>query len=217
MKQCVTMLDKAEQKVMQAAPGGDRRAAGGPLCPGGGMTMETHEHSCAPTRRGSRRPWLPMPPGGRLTAPSGRRHVLQPAVRGEADPPGADPGGVPAVRRQGGGCPPLRLCALEMVHTYSLIHDDLPCMDDDDFRRGRPTNHKVYRGGQRGRGGGRAAHRRLRRPGGGPAAAGADLPRGIATLAQAAGPARDGGGPGAGPPGGGAVPDRGGDHHGSRP
>ncbi len=35
-------------------------------------------------------------------------------------------------------------CALEMVHTYSLIHDDLPCMDDDDFRRGKPTNHKVY-------------------------------------------------------------------------
>ncbi len=35
-------------------------------------------------------------------------------------------------------------CALEMIHTYSLIHDDLPCMDDDDYRRGRPTNHKVY-------------------------------------------------------------------------
>jgi geranylgeranyl diphosphate synthase type II len=35
-------------------------------------------------------------------------------------------------------------CALEMIHTYSLIHDDLPAMDDDDFRRGRPTNHKVY-------------------------------------------------------------------------
>ena len=35
-------------------------------------------------------------------------------------------------------------CALELVHTYSLIHDDLPCMDDDDLRRGRPTNHKVY-------------------------------------------------------------------------
>jgi len=35
-------------------------------------------------------------------------------------------------------------CALEMLHTYSLIHDDLPCMDDDDFRRGRPTNHRVY-------------------------------------------------------------------------
>lgn len=35
-------------------------------------------------------------------------------------------------------------CGLEMVHTYSLIHDDLPCMDDDDFRRGQPTNHKVY-------------------------------------------------------------------------
>ena len=34
--------------------------------------------------------------------------------------------------------------ALEMIHTYSLIHDDLPCMDNDDFRRGKPTNHKVY-------------------------------------------------------------------------
>ena len=34
--------------------------------------------------------------------------------------------------------------AVEMIHTYSLIHDDLPCMDNDDFRRGMPTNHKVY-------------------------------------------------------------------------
>ena len=34
--------------------------------------------------------------------------------------------------------------AVEMIHTYSLIHDDLPCMDDDDYRRGRLTNHKVY-------------------------------------------------------------------------
>ncbi len=35
-------------------------------------------------------------------------------------------------------------CALEMIHTYSLIHDDLPALDNDDFRRGRPTCHKVY-------------------------------------------------------------------------
>jgi geranylgeranyl diphosphate synthase type II len=35
-------------------------------------------------------------------------------------------------------------CAVEMIHTYSLIHDDLPAMDDDDLRRGRPTNHKVF-------------------------------------------------------------------------
>ncbi|GMA60629.1 polyprenyl synthetase family protein [Alicyclobacillus fastidiosus] len=34
--------------------------------------------------------------------------------------------------------------ALEMIHSYSLIHDDLPCMDDDDLRRGQPTNHKVF-------------------------------------------------------------------------
>lgn len=46
------------------------------------------------------------------------------------------------------GAPPERVmpaaCALEMIHTYSLVHDDLPAMDDDDLRRGRPTNHKVY-------------------------------------------------------------------------
>lgn len=35
-------------------------------------------------------------------------------------------------------------CGVEMLHAYSLIHDDLPCMDNDDLRRGRPTNHKVY-------------------------------------------------------------------------
>ena len=35
-------------------------------------------------------------------------------------------------------------CAIEMLHVQSLIHDDLPCMDNDDFRRGKPTNHKVY-------------------------------------------------------------------------
>ncbi len=35
-------------------------------------------------------------------------------------------------------------CALEMIHTYSLIHDDLPCMDDDELRRGRPTSHIVF-------------------------------------------------------------------------
>lgn len=35
-------------------------------------------------------------------------------------------------------------CGLEMIHTYSLIHDDLPCMDNDDMRRGRPSNHKVF-------------------------------------------------------------------------
>jgi len=35
-------------------------------------------------------------------------------------------------------------CAIEMLHAFSLIHDDLPCMDDDDFRRGKPTNHRVF-------------------------------------------------------------------------
>ena len=35
-------------------------------------------------------------------------------------------------------------CAVEMVHTFSLIHDDMPCMDNDDYRRGKPSNHKVF-------------------------------------------------------------------------
>ncbi len=35
-------------------------------------------------------------------------------------------------------------CAVEMIHTYSLVHDDLPCMDNDDLRRGKPSNHKVF-------------------------------------------------------------------------
>lgn len=39
-------------------------------------------------------------------------------------------------------------CAIEILHTYSLIHDDLPCMDDDDLRRGKPTLHKAYPEGQ---------------------------------------------------------------------
>ncbi|HWR98619.1 MAG TPA: polyprenyl synthetase family protein, partial [Candidatus Methanoperedens sp.] len=46
-----------------------------------------------------------------------------------------------------GGAPELALpvaAAVEMIHTYSLIHDDLPAMDNDDFRRGRPTSHKVF-------------------------------------------------------------------------
>jgi len=46
-----------------------------------------------------------------------------------------------------GGAPEAALglaCAVEMIHTYSLIHDDLPCMDDDDLRHGHPTNHKIY-------------------------------------------------------------------------
>ncbi len=51
--------------------------------------------------------------------------------------------GTEAVRGAGNRVIPVA-CALELIHTYSLIHDDLPLMDDDDFRRGKPTNHKVF-------------------------------------------------------------------------
>ncbi len=51
-----------------------------------------------------------------------------------------------AVEAVGGNLAPAMpiACALEFIHTYSLIHDDLPAMDNDDFRRGKPTNHKVF-------------------------------------------------------------------------
>lgn len=50
-----------------------------------------------------------------------------------------------AYQELGGAGPAEELaCAVEVVHTYSLVHDDLPCMDDDDLRRGRPTTHKVF-------------------------------------------------------------------------
>src|SRR5256885_7177503 len=47
----------------------------------------------------------------------------------------------------GGAAPPAALaaaCAIELIHTFSLVHDDLPAMDNDDLRRGVPTNHKVF-------------------------------------------------------------------------
>jgi len=52
-------------------------------------------------------------------------------------------GGAEAVGKEGGAVLPFA-CSLELIHTYSLIHDDLPVMDNDDLRRGKPTNHKVF-------------------------------------------------------------------------
>jgi geranylgeranyl diphosphate synthase type II len=52
-------------------------------------------------------------------------------------------GGAEAVGKEGRMALPFA-CSLELIHTYSLIHDDLPVMDNDDLRRGKPTNHKVF-------------------------------------------------------------------------
>ena len=103
-------------------------------------------------------------------------------------------------------------CALELVHTYSLIHDDLPCMDDDDFRRGQPTNHKVYGEANAVLAGDGLVTAALCHPGKGPFAAGTHLP-GNRYVGPGCRPPRNGGRPGAGSPGGRAVPDRRGDHH----
>lgn len=72
-----------------------------------------------------------------------RRHALQSACGRKTHPSGPDAGILPHLRRRLAERRTLA-CALEMVHTYSLIHDDLPCMDNDDYRRGRLTNHKVF-------------------------------------------------------------------------
>ena len=87
------------------------------------------------------RRWLPdpEPPTATLfeameySAMSGGKRLRPILVRAAARAVGGDPDAVlPAA------------CAIEFIHTYSLIHDDLPAMDDDDLRRGRPTLHKVY-------------------------------------------------------------------------
>jgi geranylgeranyl diphosphate synthase, type II len=71
-----------------------------------------------------------------LLAPGKRVRPLLAIAAAEAV--GSDPGHVP-------GSPVLLACsAVELVHCYSLVHDDLPAMDDDDFRRGRPSNHKAF-------------------------------------------------------------------------
>jgi Geranylgeranyl pyrophosphate synthase len=61
----------------------------------------------------------------------------------EASPPILAIAAAEAVGQPAPGLMPVA-CSLELIHTYSLIHDDLPAMDNDDFRRGKPTNHKVY-------------------------------------------------------------------------
>jgi geranylgeranyl pyrophosphate synthase len=56
----------------------------------------------------------------------------------------ATAGGVPHVSAPADGSVRIAAAAVELIHCYSLIHDDLPAMDDDDFRRGKPSNHKVF-------------------------------------------------------------------------
>lgn len=74
---------------------------------------------------------------------TGRGHAVQFDGGRKAHPADSDY----EILRSGGGTMEEALdfgCGVEMLHTYSLIHDDLPCMDNDDLRRGRPTCHKVY-------------------------------------------------------------------------
>ncbi|NPV70875.1 MAG: polyprenyl synthetase family protein [Firmicutes bacterium] len=67
---------------------------------------------------------------------SGGKRLRPVMVIAAAEAVGADPRSVPGLIDAA--------CAVEIIHTYSLVHDDLPCMDDDDLRRGKPTSHKVF-------------------------------------------------------------------------
>ena len=71
------------------------------------------------------------------------RDALQRVRRREKDPPDPVPGSGADVYGAAGGAIQAG-CALEFIHTYSLIHDDLPALDNDDLRRGKPTCHKVF-------------------------------------------------------------------------
>src|SRR5579859_5498195 len=84
-----------------------------------------------------------------LPSPEARPQTLHQSIRYSVLAPGKRlrPTLVLAAAEAVGGRPEDVLptaCALECIHAFSLIHDDLPCMDNDDYRRGRLTNHKVY-------------------------------------------------------------------------
>ncbi len=81
--------------------------------------------------------------GIRSTGIDSQGHALQPVRGREADTSGFMHGGGRGGFGFAGGIESAA-CALELIHTYSLIHDDLPALDNDDLRRGRPTCHKVF-------------------------------------------------------------------------
>ena len=84
------------------------------------------------------------PPRRRRSGPARRGDALLAAGAGQADPPAAGDGGGRDGRAGSTTTCALACASVELIHCYSLIHDDLPAMDDDDFRRGRPSNHKAF-------------------------------------------------------------------------
>ena len=172
---CHARLEEAERRIeilnergeLQPAPpaladprpdedGGDRPATSGPTRSGVGDTRRSAEEYLRARRElvdAALERFLPAPPA----LPRGHRRgdALQPVRRRQA--PAPDPGARlgrsrspadPAITTAIGAALALpAACALELIHTYSLVHDDLPAMDDDTLRRGRPTRHVVLRGG----------------------------------------------------------------------
>ena len=101
-----------------------------------------HEGAGAP--RWTRRSSASCPPRPRRPETPAQGHALQRLRGRQAAAPGAGHRGGGGGGRHAWTQVMPTACAMELIHTYSLIHDDLPAMDNDDFRRGVPTNHKVF-------------------------------------------------------------------------
>ena len=84
-----------------------------------------------------------LPPEATRPRVDSQIDALQRVRRRKARPPPALPGIRADFFRKPGAAAVHVGCAMELIHTYSLIHDDLPALDNDDLRRGKPTNHKV--------------------------------------------------------------------------
>ena len=137
------VLTKKTTTTLRAGP---RVGMGRALSPssGGGRTRGRRRGVSARVRGTGRGLPRPGAPAGRRPPPAARGgDALQRARGRQAAAPGAGVRCGRGLRRRRAAALPVA-AAVEMIHTYSLIHDDLPAMDDDDLRRGRPTSHKVY-------------------------------------------------------------------------
>ncbi len=140
-RDCQGALAQAEQKV-QVLLERDGELAAATLRRGASSMIGAYQVSCQARVDAALEP-LFVAPSPRAGTPL-RRHALQRDERRQARAPAAGLRGL-----RGAWAPPAEqangaACAVELIHAYSLVHDDLPAMDDDDLRRGQPTTHKAF-------------------------------------------------------------------------
>ena len=139
---CRKQLEEAETRVEMLIRK-DGKIAAEPFRPEkSDMNLREYLAAAAAARRRRTRP----PGSRRIRAARNHppRHALQPVRGRQAHPSDPVPGSGARRFRSRRVARSTAACALELIHTYSLIHDDLPALDNDDFRRGKPTYHKVF-------------------------------------------------------------------------